>query len=71
VSEGPIKRERAAWAPPAVTTTSAERICMVAVLSRRTTCGRKPEKTHQATNWDYVTCSDCKAAARADKEARR
>lgn len=40
------------------------------LLERRTACGRKPERNHQTTNWDDVTCSECKAAARADEGTR-
>lgn len=53
-----------------MSTTSQANVCMVQVLDHRTSCKRMPERNHQTTNWDDVTCSECNADARADKGTR-
>lgn len=63
MSEGPIKRERAAWLPPEKSTKGNARVCMKA-QTRPTYCGRKNSKTESV--WRFVSCEDCRAAARAD-----
>lgn len=64
MSDGPIKRERAAWAPAKATVTTATRICAPNIGTGRTMCGRRGKRTG---TWDQVTCPDCEAAARADR----
>lgn len=67
MSEGPIKHARDAWRPRQVSTTDAERICAPNFDTGRSVCGRKNKRTAE---WAGVTCADCHAAARADKENR-
>lgn len=64
MSEGPIKRERAAWAPRDVSTPDASRVCK-ATRESRGYCGRTKTKA-RVEDWAEVTCADCFAAARAD-----
>lgn len=67
MSEGPIKRARDAWKPPAVSMSNAERICAPNIDRNRAYCGRSNKRTAE---WEHVNCADCLAAARADKDAR-
>jgi len=67
MSEGPIKRARVALAPPVVSTVAKDRVCAPNPDTGRGYCGRKNKRTD---TWARVTCADCHAAARADKEAR-
>lgn len=67
MSEGPIKHWRDAHKPRQVSTTDAERICAPNLDTGRSVCGRKNKRTDE---WVRVTCADCHAAARADKEIR-
>ena len=68
MSAGPIKQARDAWRPTVVSTTDSERVCAPNLDTNRAYCGRKNKRTDE---WVRVTCSDCHAAARADKESRR
>jgi hypothetical protein len=68
VSAGPIKQWRDAHKPHQVSTPDAHRVCAPNLDTGRAMCGRRNQRTDV---WDRVTCSDCKAAARADKEAKR
>lgn len=67
MSEGPIKRERAAWKPVEVSTPAAHRVCF-----RRTDgrgyCGRTSAKAMTLV-LSEVVCADCLAARRADGKA--
>lgn len=65
MSDGPIKQQRAAWAPPKVTVTATTRICAPNTGAGGTMCGRR-KKTRTGT-WDQVTCPECMAAGRADQ----
>lgn len=67
MSEGPIKQARDAWKPRQVSTTDTARICAPDIAAGRSICGRKNKRTDE---WKRVTCADCHAAARADKENR-
>ncbi len=65
MSEGPIKREREAFSKREnVSTSDAHRVCArgSGVIGY---CGRTSAKI-RSTNWDDVTCADCRASARAD-----
>lgn len=64
MSEGPIKSERDAWKPQAVSTRDSARICYKKIHQPRAYCGRKPREA--VDSWREVTCSDCFAASRAD-----
>lgn len=68
MSEGPIKRERDAWKPPSVSTSTSARLCFANTVTS-SYCGRRPLQGHRTTNWDDVTCADCHAARRADVAA--
>lgn len=63
MSAGPIKAARDAWAPHQVSTPDAHRVC--AKSGDRAYCGRA-RKVTLAQSWDKVTCTDCRAAYRAD-----
>lgn len=65
MSEGPIKQWRDALKPRHVSTPDAHRVCAPNIA--RAVCGRKNQHTDV---WERVTCSDCHAAARAEKETR-
>lgn len=67
MSAGPIKQARDAWKPRQVSTNDSERVCAPNIDTGRSLCGRKNKRTDV---WTRVTCSDCHAAARADKENR-
>lgn len=67
MSEGPIKHWRDAHKPGAVSTPDAHRVCAPNTDTGRAYCGRKNNRTDV---WDRVTCTDCKAARRADEEVR-
>lgn len=62
MSEGPIKAARDAWKPKRVSTADAHRVC--ARSGERAYCGRG--KSNLADAWELVTCTDCRAAYRAD-----
>lgn len=62
MSEGPIKRERDAHRPVKVSTPDAHRVC--AKSEARGYCGRASKKLVE--RWAQVTCTDCRAAYRAD-----
>lgn len=65
MSEGPIKRERAAWEPKRVTTKPRESVHHLGNQRLRTLCGRRTD-TCSLGSVVAVTCSDCRAALRAD-----
>ncbi len=67
MSEGPIKREREAWKPLAVSTTNAARVCAPSATVGRGYCGRRSAPVSRAS-LDEVTCADCIAALVADTE---
>ena len=69
MSAGPIRSERDAWKPTTVSTTDAARLCFGATGSRGY-CGRTSAK-ERTSDWERVTCADCKAARTADQEAAR
>lgn len=62
MSNGPIQRERERWKRPPVSTPDAHRVC--ARSETRSYCGRSGAKL--ADDWADVTCTDCRAAYRAD-----
>lgn len=64
MSEGPIKWEREAHKPKIISTPDAKRVC--ADSSGRGYCGRATPPAKRANRWDAVTCTDCRAAYRAD-----
>ena len=67
MSEGPIKRERNAHKPVIVSTPSNKRVCARGGIDPepgRGYCGRHGVKL--ADSWSKVTCTDCRAAHRAD-----
>lgn len=68
MSEGPIRRERAAWKREPVSTTDAARVCMAGRDSTagRSYCGRVNVKNARVHDWAEVVCWDCLAAAIAD-----
>lgn len=57
-----LLQERASHKPVIVSTPDAHRVC--ADRSGRGYCGRHTAK--RVASWDLVTCSDCRAAYRAD-----
>lgn len=63
MSDGPIKRERDAHRPVKVSTPDARRVC--AKTEARGYCGRS-KNVKLADRWADVTCTDCRAAYRAD-----
>lgn len=65
MSEGPIKRERAAWEPKRVTTKPRDSVHALGPQRLRTMCGRRTDTSSLGTV-AAVTCSDCQAALRAD-----
>lgn len=67
MSAGPIRQWREAHKPRPATTPANGRICAPDVDNNRSYCGRRDQVTAE---WERVTCSECHAAARADKEAR-
>lgn len=73
MSEGPIKHERRGHVAPTATTAAKDRICAdgtgLHATVGRAYCGRS--STKRTPSWDDVTCSECRAARRADEEAAR
>jgi hypothetical protein len=76
VSEGPIKRERAAWLPPNVANGSKkDTVHAAGIMSGKTYCGRKSGSllvnyVPGAHGWINVTCFDCLAGHKADMAER-
>lgn len=66
MSEGPIKRERAAWEPARGTRPSAS-LHFAADKPASSYCGRKGVKLALTNELAGITCSDCLAALRADR----
>lgn len=64
MSNGPISHWWASWAPKQVSTADAHRVC--ARAETRAYCGRELKKGKVAEGWDAVSCTDCRAAYRAD-----
>lgn len=66
MSNGPISREREAWAPTPVSNhlTGVARICLD--WRGRGYCGRR-SGVSRVRDWAFVECADCLAAGRADR----
>lgn len=64
MSEGPIKKWRDSWKPPAASTRDVDRVCFKRLGPARAYCGRNPKVSYE--DWSKVTCADCLAAAAAD-----
>lgn len=67
MSDGPIKAWRDSWKPPKTSSSNAERACFKNLLAAKAYCGRRPKLAFDDPT--KVTCSDCLAALRADREA--
>jgi len=70
MSEGPIKRERAAWEPPRVSTKPGSSTHLATTITESgVLCGRRVAPSLVVTT--APTCADCAAAERADREQAR
>jgi hypothetical protein len=65
VSAGPIQQARDASTVPPVSTPDVHRVCALVAETKTAYCGRTSSK-QRTTDWEEVTCADCRAAGRAD-----
>jgi hypothetical protein len=65
VSNGPIQQARDGSTVAPVSTPDVHRVCAAVPKSLAGYCGRVSSRM-RSTDWDEVSCADCRAAGRAD-----